>query len=152
MLEDKHAARAQQIALQHQIDDRLAALQIVGRIRKDDVELLGAVFQVEKDIRLDRMELFDTELRRGLPDEIVVHRVDLHRRDAPGPPRGELVADRTRPGKEVQHVALLEIDQVAQHVEEVLLGEVRRRTGPQVAGRIDRPALVFAADYSHVAS
>ena len=79
----------------------------------------------------------------------MVDAVDLDRSHAPHPARGKFIADRPRTGEEVQHVALFEVKQVPQHVEKVLLGEVGRRTRPQVAGRVDRPALVLSADYSH---
>jgi len=149
VFEDQQPSAAQAVAFERQPYDLFAALQIVGGVGKHDIELLVAVFQVEERVRLDGVEAADAQLRGRLPDEVVVHRVDLHGRDAAGSPRGELVADRAGPGEEVQYVALLEIHEVSQHVEEVLLGEVRRRTRSEVAGRIDRPALVFAADYSH---
>ena len=100
-------------------------------------------------IGLHGIEVADAELCRRLPDKVVMHRVDLHRCDAPCSARGELVAYRPRPGKEVEHVALLEIHQVAQYVEQVFLGEIGRRACPQVARRVDGPPLVFSADYSH---
>ena len=149
MFEDQQPAGTQQPASEDQIDDRLAARKVIRSVRKNDVELLGAAPQVEKNIRLDGIEVVDPELSGRAADEIVVHRVDLDRGDTPRSPRRKLVADRPRPGKEVEDVALLEIDQVAQHVEEILLGKIGRRPGPQVAGRIDRPSLVFSADYSH---
>ena len=150
MFEDQDAARTEQSAFQDQLHDLLAALQVVGGVGEDHVELLGAAFQVEENVGLDRVEVFDPQQCGRPADEIVMHGVDLDRRDAPCAARGEFVADRPRAGKEVEHVALLEIEQVAQYVEEVLLGEVGRGPRTQVFGRVDRPAPVFSADYSHV--
>ena len=150
MFEDEYSLRAQQSAAEHLFDDPFAALQIVGSVGKNDVELLGATLQIEKNIRLDRIEAFDAELGGRLPDEIVVHRIDLHRCDAPGAAGCEFVADRSRAGKKVEYVAFLEIHQVVQHVEQILFGEIRCWTRPQVAGRVDGPALVFAAYDSHI--
>ncbi len=149
VLEDEQTVFAEQSAPEDRIDDSLAALQIVGRIRKNHVELLPAAFHIEKGVGLDRVEIFDAQPGGRLPDEIPVHRIDFHRRDAPGAARGELVADRPRTCEQVEHVALLEIDQIAQHVEQVFLGEIRRGARPQVAGRVDGPALVFSAYDSH---
>ena len=123
VFEDQQPSAAQAVAFERQPYDLFAALQIVGGVGKHDIELLVAVFQVEERVRLDGVEAADAQLRGRLPDEVVVHRVDLHGCDAAGSPRGELVADRA--------------------------GPVSRRTRSEVAGRIDRPALVFAADYSH---
>ena len=150
MFEDQDAARTEQIAFQDQLHDLPAAFQVVGGVGEDHVELLGTAFQVEEYVGLDGIEVSDPQLCGRLADETVMHGVDLDRRDAPCAARCELVADRPRAGKEVEHVALFEIEQVAQHVEEVLLGEVGRGPRPQVFGRVDRPAPVFSADYSHV--
>ena len=150
MFEDEYPPRAQQSAVENQVDDPLAALQIIGRVGKNDVELLAATLQIKKNIGFDSVEIRDAELRGCLAYEAVVHGVDLYGRDAPGAARRKFVAYGARPGEEVEHVALLEVDYVAQDVEEVLLGEVRRRAGPQVAGRRDSPTPVFPAYDSHV--
>ena len=149
MFEDEDTARPQNFAVEHHPDDLLARRQIVGRIRENQVELFGAAFQVEKNVRFDGVEVFDSELPGGPADEIVVYGIDLDRGYAASSARCEFVTDGTRAGEEVQHVALLEIQQIAEDVEEVLLGEIGRRPRPQVAGRVDGPALVFSAYYSH---
>lgn len=149
MFEDQQTAFAQQPVVQHQPDDFPAAFQIVRGVGEDDVELFRAAFQVEKGIGLDRIDRFASQLPRRLPDEVVVHGVDFDCRDAASAARSEFVADRSRAREEVEYVALFEIDQIGQDVEKVLLGEVRRGTCPQILRRVDRPALVSAADYSH---
>ena len=45
MFEDQDAARAEQPAFQDQLHDLLAALQVVGGVGEDHVELLGAAFR-----------------------------------------------------------------------------------------------------------
>ena len=62
MLEHEDAPFAQQIAAQDHLHHPLAALQIVGRVGKDHVELLGAAAQVEKDIGLHGKEVGDAQL------------------------------------------------------------------------------------------
>ena len=149
VFENQHSPFAQQIAAEHQVDDPFAPLQVVGGVREDDVEALRATLQVEEDIGLDDIHVVDAELRGRLTDEVVVHRIDFDRRDAPCSARGKLVADGARAGEEVEYVALLEVDQIAQHVEEVLLGKIGGRPCTQVARRVDGTSLVFSADYSH---
>ncbi len=150
VLENENSALAKQISVEHERHNRFAALQIVGCVGKNKVELLGAALQVEEDIRLNGVEMFEPEASGRLPDEVVVYGIDLHGRHAARTARGEFVADRPRAGEEVQHVDLLEVEEVVQHIEQVLLGEVRRGTCPEVARRHDGAAAVFAADYSHV--
>ena len=137
------------VVFEHQPYDLLAALQIVGSVRENHVELFRTTFEVEEDVGFDCIEVPDAQLRRRLADEVVVYRIDFHRGYAPRSARCELIADRAGSREEVQHVALLEIQQIAEDVEEVLLGEIGRRPRPQVAGRVDGPALVFSAYYSH---
>ena len=86
MFEDQQPAGTQQIASENQIDDRLAARKVIRSIRKNDVELLGTAPQVEKNIRLDGIEVVDPELSGRAADKIVVHRVDLDRGDTPRSP------------------------------------------------------------------
>ena len=149
MFENQHAFGTQQVVFEHQPYDLLAALQIVGGVRENHVELFRTAFEVEEDVGFDRIEVPDAQLRRRLADEVVVYRIDFHRGYAPRSARCKLIADRAGSREEVQHVALLEIQQIAEDVEEVLLGEIGRRPRPQVAGRVDGPALVFSAYYSH---
>ena len=120
-----------------------------GASEKTMSNCFGQLFQVEKGVGLDRIDRFASQLPRRLPDEVVMHGVDFDRRDAASAARSEFVADRSRAREEVEYVALFEIDQIGQDVEKVLLGEVRRGTRPQILRRVDRPALVSAADYSH---
>ena len=61
MFEDQQPAGTQQIASENQIDDRLAARKVIRSVRKNDVELLGTAPQVEKNIRLDGIEVVDPE-------------------------------------------------------------------------------------------
>ena len=65
MFEDENPLRAQQVALQHQFHHLFAALQVVGGVRKNHVELLGAALQVEERIGLHGIEVAANLIRRG---------------------------------------------------------------------------------------
>lgn len=149
MFENEQPSRTQQLAGEYFRDDVFAVRQIVGRIRKNQIELFRTCGQITEYIRFDRIKIFQSELCSRLTDEIVMHGVEFDRSNAPCAARGEFVADGTRAGKEIEHVASLEIDQIVQYVEQILFGEIGRRTGPQIVRRVDRPPFVFAADYSH---
>lgn len=146
---DQEPLLAQDGAVEDEVDDLRCPLQIVRCVRKDDVELLGSIAHIEESVGLDRIEVIDGQGCGRLPDEAVMDGVDLHGRDAPDAPRGEFIADRPGAGEEVKHVAGSVIHEVRQDVEQVFLGEVGRRPRPEVAGRIDRPAAVFAAYDTH---
>ena len=113
------------------------------------VELLGTAFQIEKGIGLDRVNPVETEIPGSTPDEVVMHRIDFDRNDRSGPPRGKLVADRAGPGKQVEHVGTLDVAMALDHIEQIFLGEVGRRTGPQIFRRLYDPAAKDAANDSH---
>ena len=130
MFEDEDTARPQNFAVEHHPDDLLARRQIVGRIRENQVELFGAAFQVEKNVRFDGVEVFDSELPGGPADEIVVYGIDLDRGYAASSARCEFVTDGTRAGEEVQHVGPFVIDEVVQHVEQVFFRKIRRGPCP----------------------
>ena len=118
--------------------------------KKNQIKLLRAALQIEEGIRLHGIEVLDAELLRRATNEIVMHGIDLDRSDALHAARGELVADRARTGKEVEDIALLEIDQVLEDIKEVLLGKVGRGACTEVTGRVDCTPFQCSADYSHI--
>ena len=148
VLKDKNSPFAQDFALHHKRNDLFATLQIVGSIRKNKVKLLRTALQIEKSVCLDGVERANTQLAGRLANEIMVHGVDLDRGDRFGATRTKLIADRAGTSKKVQHVALLDVDEVLQHIEEILLGKVGRRTCSEVLGRVDGAPLECSADYS----
>ena len=75
MFEDENPLRAQQVALQHQFHHLFAALQVVGGVGEDHVELLGAAFQVEENVGLDRVEVFDPQQCGRPADEIRIRKI-----------------------------------------------------------------------------
>ena len=149
MLEYENSALAQNVATENERNNLVGTLQIVWCVRKNDVETLGTVFQIQKSVRLYRVNGCRAQLARRAADKIVVDGVDFDRRYAAGSARGELVTYRTRPRKEVEDIDRLVIDDVVQHVEQVFLGEIGRRTRPQIAWRVDCPPAICTADYSH---
>ena len=93
MLQNQPSAGPQKPAAENGPGNRVAARDIIRRVGKDQVELLGTAFQIEKGIGLDRVNPVETEIPGSTPDEVVMHRIDFDRNDRSGPPRGKLVAD-----------------------------------------------------------
>lgn len=80
----------------------------------------------------------------------VVQWLALYRDNATAATRHKLKADASRTGKEVKDIgALLQIDKIVEHVEEVLFGKVCRGACLEITGHLEGAAFVFSANYSH---
>ena len=137
MLKDQGAILAQQLTLEYEVDDLLAAFKVVRSIGEDHIELLGATLKVEEDVGLDRVEVTKTKALSRLADEVVVHGIDLNRGDGLHSARGELVADGAGAREEIEHLQLLEVEHIAQHVEKVLLSKVGCGACAKILRRVD---------------
>ena len=140
---------AEQIPLQNKVDNSLATLQIVGCVRKYHIKLLATALQIQKYIGVGGVEVGKSQLLGGFANEGIVHGVYLHTRHTLRAPRTELIANRARARKEVEHINILEINKVAEYIEEVLLGEIGCGASPQVAWGNDGPTPIFTTDNSH---
>ena len=110
MLENEQPFRPQQIAGEYLRNDVFAVRQIVRSIRKNQIELFRTGGQITEHIRFDRIKVFQSELYGCLTDEIAMHGIEFDRSNAPCAARRKFVADGTRAGKEIEHVAGPEID------------------------------------------
>ena len=132
MFEDQQTAFAQQPVVQHQPDDFPAAFQIVRGVGEDDVELFRAAFQVEKGVRLYRINLGKPEGFGRTADVVIMYRVNFDRNDAPCPARCEFVTDGPRSREKVEDIYPFDLPMAGNYVEQVFLREVRRGTGAQI--------------------
>ena len=85
MLQNQPSTGLQKPAAENGLGNRVATDDVVGRVGKYQVELLGTAFQIEKGIGLDGMNPVETEIPGSSPDEVVMHRVDFDRNDRSGP-------------------------------------------------------------------
>ena len=149
VLKDQKSILPKQIPAQNKVYDLLAALQIVWRVGKYHIKLFAAALQIEENIGVGGVECGKAQLFGGFADEGVVYGVYLHARNAPRTARAELVTNGARTRKQIEHINILKVHKVAQHIKEVLLGEVRSGASPQVAWGNNGPTSVFSADNSH---
>ena len=150
MLEDEHAALGKHSLAQDEVGQFGQTGEGIGRIGEDEVEGVVALFNVAEHIGTQGYPVVFLELLLYLIYMSVVQRLALHRDDAPAAARHKLKADASGAGEEVEHVvALLQVNEVVEYVEEVLLGKVRRGACFEVAGHLEGAALVFSTDYSH---
>ena len=150
MLEDEHAALGKHSLVQDEVGQLGQTGECIGRIGEDEVEGVVALLDVAEYIGTQGYPVVFLELLLDLIYMSMVQRFALHGDDAPAATRHELEADASGAGKEVEHIGtLLQVDEVVEHVEEVLLGKVRRGACLEVAGHLEGAALVFSTDYSH---
>ena len=150
MLKNENSILAKDLTIQNQRNNLLQSLQIIWRVRENNVELFRATAKIEKSVGLYDEHIVGAEFLGGAANKGVVHGVYLDRCYTLCSARGKLVAHRAGAGKEIQHIALLEIDEVVEHVEQVLLRKIGCRSCAEVTRRIYRSALEFATNYSHI--
>ena len=150
MLQDQQSLLTQQTMVEDDVGNVREVLQLVGRIGKDDVELLMTTAQVLEDVAADGQSGLIAQLVQEPLDETIVQAVLLDADDAAAPTREQFKRDAARTGKEVQgHGPLVPIDIAVEHIKKILLGKVRGRTGLEGAWHIEMTALVFSCDDSH---
>ena len=94
VLKNKYAILLKQVAIEHHIYHLFATGQVIRRIRKDDIILLGTTFQVQKHIRIDGMDnIRTTQLHRCTANKGVMNTVNLDRGDISRATRSKLLAD-----------------------------------------------------------
>ena len=151
VLEDKEAVLLQQVVAEDDVGQLGQLRQGVGRVGKDEVELLATLCEVLEDVAADGQRRRVLQLIEELADEAVVAHIELNADDAAATSAHELQRDAARPGKEVEsRRPLTEVEIALQDVEEVFLREVRRRACREAARHFEMPAFVFACDDSHV--
>lgn len=128
MLEDQPPARFKQPFLPNEFGDRFTSLDVIRRIGEDDIELFGTAFQVEKGVRLYRINLGKPEGFGRTADVVIMYRVNFDRNDAPRPARCEFVTDGSRSREKVEDIYPFDLPMAGNYVEQVFLREVRRET------------------------
>ena len=84
VLEDKDTLFSQDIALQHEWNNLLQPLQVIGCIGEDYIELFGAAAEIEESISLDDEHIICAKLLCGTAYKGVMHGIYLDRGNALG--------------------------------------------------------------------
>ena len=151
VLKDKESVLLEQALRKDDVGQFGQLRQGVGRIGKDEVELLAALRHELKGITAYGQACLVLKLVEKLLDEAMVSSVKLHANDATATSADEFERDASRAGEEVESCRLLaEVDVGLQDIEEILLGKVRRGPCREATGHVEVPAFVFACDDSHV--
>ena len=153
VLEDKDALRLQQTVLEDEVGNSGQLLQGIGRVGKDEVELLVAGLNVTEDIgaktlNIERISL-PFQLFDALQDEAVMVAVLLYADHLGTASRQELKRDAARAGEEVEGCSTIKVDVAHQHIEDIFLGKVSRWPRLKRARNVKVPPFVYAGDDSH---
>ena len=153
VLEDEDALRLQQAMLEDEVGNGGQLLQGIGRVGKDEVELLVAGLNVAEDIgaktlNIERLSL-PFQLFNALQDEAVMVAVLLYADHLGTASRQELKRDAARAGEEVKGCSTIKVDVAHQHIEDILLGKVCRWPRLESAGDVEMTTFVFTSDDSH---
>ena len=148
----ENATVFQQRMLEHEVGNLRQLLQRVWGIGKDEVELLVTALQETEHVATKGDAGGGAELLQTVADETVMVAVQLHTDDLTATARHELERDAARAAKEVERRGSVEIDIAAQHIEDVLLGKIGRRTRLERARYLEMPSLILSCDNSHYVS
>ena len=152
VLKHENATVFQQRMLEHEVGNLRQLLQRVWGIGKDEVELLVTALQETEHVATKGDTGGGAELLQTVADETVMVAVQLHTDDLIATARHELERDAARAAKEVERRGSIEIDIAAQHIEDVLLGKIGRRTRLERARYLEMPSLILSCDNSHYVS
>ena len=151
VLQHEEAALLEQGAGENNVGQYGELRQSVGRVGKDEVELLTAFGDELEDVGADGECCGVLQLVEKLLDKAMVTHIKLNADDATATATDEFQRDAARAGEEVEgRRRLAKVDVRLQDVEEVLLGEVCRRTCRERARHVEVPAFVFAGDDAHI--
>ena len=100
----------------------------IGRIRKDDVELLPSYLKEVKNIMPHYRQIVHSELHCLRLDEICMERQHFHTIYHGGTTGRKFVRNGTSTAKEVKNLQSFHLILVVKNIEKALLGEIRCRT------------------------
>ena len=165
VFENKDAVGFEQSALEDEIGQRGEFLEGIGRVGKDEVELLVAGLDETEDVAADCYHIGDSppvirfathsgggpsaKLLQAVLNEAVVVAVEFDADDVTAASREQFKGNAARAGEEVEGLGTVEVDVLNEHVEDVLLGKIRRRPRLERARNIEVAALVFSCNDSH---
>ena len=149
MLQDKIAARVEEVPGQDFVREAVQPFQGVGRICEDDIEFLVADGKEVENIGVDGRDGIQAEPGGFAADEGGVLTVHLDTVDPACAARGEFIGDGARAAEKIEYLQVLELVLVVQDVEQALAGKIGRGPRPVAHRGQDGFALEPSADDSH---
>ena len=151
MLENQETAFAQKITFEYHVGKFGDFLQHIGRVCKDEVELLPALTDVLEDIAFNGDGRKVLQLVYELLDEPEMQRILLYAYDTGTSTGKQFKSDATGSCKQVKgNRFIFPINIGIKNVEEILLGKVGSGTCLECTGNIEMTSLVFTCYYTHI--
>ena len=151
VLEHEETALGEEVAVEHDVGQLGQLLECIGRVGKDEVEVLTAASQVAEHVSTHGEGLLGLQFVDETADEAEVKRVLLHRHHMATATTQQFERDAACARKEVEcRGSLIKVEIAVQHIEEIFLGKVRGGTSLEGAWDVEPASLVFSCDYSHV--
>ena len=134
MFKNKYPIRFEHVVIQDQRRYLGQFIKCIGRVGKDEIELLAARFQIAKHIAANHHPVFFTYLLQTLADKGDMITVGFYADHLTATTREQLQRDTARACKQVERRQAFEIDIAVEHVEDILLGKIGCRTRLNVRG------------------
>ena len=150
VLEDEDAAFPEDAFFEDEVGNLGQFLQGVGRVGKDEVELLAAGLDETEHVATQREGLgVGIQFLQAVADEAVVVAVLLDADHLAAAAGEEFERDAARAGEEVEGGGSVEVDVAGEHVEDVLLGKVGGWPRLERARNLKVASLVFPSYNPH---
>ena len=151
MFENQETALTQKFTIQYHVGKFGDFLQHIGRVCKDEVELLPALADVLEHIALNGDGRKVLQLVYKLLDEPEMQRILLYAYDTGTSTGKQFKSDAASSCKQVKgNGFLFPINIGIKNVEEILLGKVGSGTCLECTGDIEMTSLVFTCYYTHI--
>ena len=150
MLENQETAFAQKITFEYHVGKFGDFLQHIGRVCKDEVELLATLCHILEDIATDGQCCCFLQLVEKLFDEAMVACVEFHTDNPAAASANEFERNASGAGEKVEGSgAVAEVDIGLQDIEKVLLRKVCCGTCREGTWHFEMSATIFACDDTH---
>ena len=150
MLYDKDAIGLEQIVLEDEVGDGIDVVKGIGRVGKDEVELLAATLDKPEHIAADEHVGIGAQLGHALADEVGMVAVGLDADHLRAASRQHLERYAARAGKEVERHGAVEVYISIEHIEDILLGKVCSGSRLERTWYIEVASLIYSCDNSHL--
>ena len=152
VLKNEASAGSQQASAKHGLGQFRQAGKGVGGIGENEVEGgRGCGTEVAEGIAANEVKgaRWRSESARHVGNEGGMCAIGFYSGDGSATARKEFKSDAARAGKEIQGTGLVQRDKVFEHVEEILLGKIRRRSGIEGGGHLEAQAAISSSYDSH---
>lgn len=148
MLDDNDRILAYEGRIEDQRWDFGETRMVVRGIGENEVERLGSSFDKTEHIATQGSEYLIPEFLLNRTDESGLDSSLLDGDDAPCATRYELPADGSGAGEEVTDRQLLKINQIFEHVEDILAREVGGGSSGNILRDVETASAIFSSYYS----